>query len=644
MAAPNLKVLIVEDSVEDTELLLHALSRAGYLPTHARVQTAEEMRHQLQKESWDLVISDYVLPSFSGLEALKLLQESEFEIPFIVLSGKIGEEVAVEALKAGANDYLLKDRLTRLAPAIDRALQEAAQKRKRQQTERALRESEERYRRLVESCPDAMFICADAKVIYVNPAAVTLFGGKTPLDLVGKELFDFVEPNYRDLVQEYYRLTLGGLDGPLLEARILRLDGNTVLVEAIGRKIQYHGEEAVQVLCRDISARKQLEAQLLNTQKMEAIARLAGGVANDFNNLLTVITGYTGLIRSGLGPDHPLQKDLQQIAQSTERAITLTNQLLALSRKEVASPQPLDLNDVIQQSMPLIRRIMGDGISCAANLTGDLNMVRADRGQMETVIINLAVHARESMAQGGRLIIETENLRIEKVRGAAHQPDLKPGEYVALTINDTGRGLTEEFREHLFEPFFASGEVGRNTGLGLATVYAIVRQHGGNIWCASELGKGSTFRIYLPRYAYVSKPSPPPRITFPTSGRELIMVVEDEDILRDFAQLVLRKNGYNVLTAKNGEDALKVLDESDRSVDLIFSDVVMPRMGGAELFRRVMQERPKVPVLFTSGYPRTILLEAGLQDEGFDFLQKPYTTKSLVEKIREVLSTRGVGR
>jgi two-component system cell cycle sensor histidine kinase/response regulator CckA len=638
--ALQLKVLIVEDSADDAELLLHALSKAGYSPIHSRVVNAEQMRRELQKQPWDLVVSDYVLPSFSGLDALKLLQETGLEIPFIIVSGKIGEEVAVEALKAGANDYLLKDRLTRLGPAIDRALKEAAQKRKRRQAEAALRESEERYRRLVESCPEPMFISADGKFVYLNPAAVNLFGARSPVELVGKAVLELVEATYRDLVEEYFRLSLAGLDGPLLEQRILRLDGTPVLVEAIARHIHYHGEDAVQILCRDVSARKQLETQLLNTQKMEAIGRLAGGVANDFNNLLTVITGYTGLIRSGLGPDHPLQRDLQHISQSTERAITLTNQLLALSRKEVASPQALDLNNVIEQTMPLIRRLMGEKIDCVANLGGDLHLVRADRGQMETVVINLIVHARDSMPEGGKLVIETDNYQVKK-RDGSPQMELKPGEYVVLSIDDTGRGLSDEYREHLFEPFFTSGEVGRNTGLGLATVYAIIKQHRGHIWCASELGKGSSFRIYLPRFAPSPKPTPLPK-TGPVNGAagQIIMVVEDEDILRDFAQLVLRRNGYNVLPARNGEEALKLLDETPNPVDLVFTDVVMPRMSGADLFRRVNQAYPSIPVLFTSGYPRTILLEAGIQDNTFEFLQKPYTTQGLIEKIRELLGNK----
>jgi nitrogen-specific signal transduction histidine kinase/CheY-like chemotaxis protein len=411
-------------------------------------------------------------------------------------------------------------------------------------------------------------------------------------------------------------------------------------VEAIARRIQHHGEPAVQILCRDISSRKHLEQQLLNAQKMEAIARLAGGVANDFNNLLTVITGYSGLIRSGLEPDHPLQKDLQQVTQSTERAIGLTNQLLAISRKDVAAPEALNVNAVIEQLMPLIRRLMGESIEPKFDPENPLYHVRADRGQLETLIINLAVHARDSMLHGGTLTVRTENLRLE--RPYHNHVHLRPGEYVLLTISDTGLGLTEEYQEHLFEPFFGTSHPGKNTGLGLATVYAVVRQHGGQISCASEVGKGSTFRIYFPSCKAPVRHVPPITRLPESNGKPaVILLAEDEEVLREFANLILRKNGFHVLTARDGLEALKVAEQFNGPLDVLFTDVVMPRMGGAELFKRFTEKHPKTPVIFTSGYPRTILVESGLEDrDDYEFLQKPYTTQTLLEKIRNVVAAQ----
>jgi two-component system cell cycle sensor histidine kinase/response regulator CckA len=632
-----LKVLIVEDSKDDAELLLHALRHAGYDPAAVQVQSAQAMRTQLSKRSWDLVISDYVLPGFGGMAALKVLQETDEDTPFIIVSGKIGEDVAIEALKAGANDYLLKDRLSRIGPAVDRALKEVAQRKKRKQAEQNLRESEERYRRLVESCPEGMFILTGETIVFANPAAVSLLGVKTPIELVGKRLLDFVDQNYRDLVEEHLRQALDGLDGPLLEQKMVRLDGSPALVEALARRIHYHGEPAIQVLCRDVSTRKHLEQQLLSAQKMEAIARLAGGVANDFNNLLTVITGYSGLIRSGLAQDHPLQKDVHQVIQSTERAIGLTNQLLAISRKDVLAPEPINLNAVLEQTAPLLRRLMGDNIETSLELAADLPRIRADRGQLETVIINLCAHSRESMLHGGKLTIRTEALHLKKAQH--NQLHLGAGDYIVLSITDTGLGLSEEHQKHLFEPFFGSVQPGKNSGLGLATVYAIVKQHGGQIACASEVGKGSTFKIYLPAYKSASTEGShqAPQFGAAVSGA-VILLAEDEEVLREFANLILRKHGYHVLTARDGLEALNVLEQYKRPVDLLFTDVVMPRLGGAELFKRFVELSPDVPVIFTSGYPRSILPESGLDDPSLEFLQKPYTTATLLEKIRVVLT------
>ena len=491
-----------------------------------------------------------------------------------------------------------------------------------------------------------MFITSENAIVFANPAAVSLLGVRTPIDLVGRSLLEFIDPNFRDLVEEHLRQALEGLDGPLLEEKMVRSDGTAVLVEAIARRINYHGEPAVQVLCRDISSRKHFELQLLNSQKMEAIARLAGGVANDFNNLLTVITGYSGLIRSGLPPEHPLQKDVQQVIQSTERAIGLTGQLLAISRKDVAAPETLNLNTVIEQMLPLVRRLMGESIETTAAASDDPCHIRADRGQLETLIINLAVHARDSMLHGGSLTLATENLKL--ARPLHNQVHLRAGEYVLLTITDTGLGLTEEYQEHLFEPFFGTTQPGKNTGLGLATVYAIVKQHGGQISCLSEVGKGSVFKIYFPASRLPAREAVPPARSGGIVGKTpVILLAEDEEVLREFANLILRKHGFHVLTARDGIEALKVAEQHEGQLDLLFTDVVMPRMGGTELFKRFTEKHPNTPVIFTSGYPRTILFESGLEErEEYEFLQKPYTTQLLVEKIRDVITAqrRGNGK
>jgi len=630
MSAP-LKVLVIEDSEADAELLLHALARNGYKPTARRVDNSTDLEAAITQDHWDLIIADYVLPQFSGLEALKVVQRKGLDIPFLIVSGKIGEEVAVEALKAGAHDYLLKDRLTRLGPAIDRELREAAARRQRRQADLALRESEERYRRLVESSPEATFICAAGHFVYVNPACVSLFGAKTPIDLIGKPYLDLVDPNYRDLVTEHMRLTLQGADGPLMEQRILKLDGSNVLVEVIARSISYHREKAVQIICRDISVRKSVEEQVQHGERMDAIARLAGGVANDFNNLLAVITGYAGLIKSALPADDKLQTDVEQITRSADRAFSLTQELLALSRKQAMRLAPTNLNAMLTKNQGLLSRVLGEKIEVHMNLAPDLALMQGDEAQIENMLMNLAVRARDTMTAGGRLIFQTRNLLQEdKMRLPLNE--LRAGDYLCLVVADNGPGIPKEAQGHVFEPFYSSGAVRSGAGLALATVYATVKQHGGHISYSSQEGSGSTFRIYFPRI-----PAP----TFPRTEASAgtILLVEDEDPLREFGRVVLRRAGYHVIEACDGPEALARVEHDKPAVNLIFTDVIMPAMSGPELVRRLWKTYPGIPVLYTSGYTRSVVIENGLQAASeFEFLQKPYTSQELLHRLQQILA------
>jgi PAS domain S-box-containing protein len=625
-----LKVLLVEDSENDAELLLHALKKAGYNPTARRVDNAADMDEALAHGSWDMVISDYVLPQFSGLEALKHIQRRNLDIPFIIVSGKIGEEVAIEALKAGADDYLLKDRLTRLGPAIERELREAQLRRQRRQADQALRESEERYRRLVESSPEATCICASGHLVYVNPAFVTLFGAQTPLDLIGKLYIDLIDPNYRDLVAEHLRQSLAGADGPLLENRVRKFDGSPVLVESIARAISYHREHAVQIICRDISARKFMEEQIHHGERMDAIGRLAGGVANDFNNLLAVITGYAGLIRAGLPPGDKLLEDVEQITRSADRAYALTQEMLALSRKQAIRPAPLNLNTLLTKNQNLITRVLGEGIELHTSLSPDLSLIHADHAQMESLLMNLAVRARDTMPNGGRLVIQTRNITNEDKRRLPIT-ELRAGDYICMIVADNGAGIPEEAQSHVFEPFYAGSNPRAGSGLALATVYATVKQHGGHISYQSQQGAGSTFRIYFPRI-----PAPNSAKAVGQSGT--ILLVEDEEPLREFGRVVLKRAGYNVLEAADGAEAMALCELNKPAINLIFTDVIMPTMSGPEMTRRLAKTYPGVPVLYTSGYTRSVVTENGAQPGDFEFLQKPYTSQELLHRLNQILT------
>lgn len=624
----SLKVLIVEDSEADAELLLHALRKAGFNPTARRVERPVEMQAALRQDYWDVIISDYVLPQFSGLEALKILQATGQDVPFIILSGKIGEEVAVDALKAGAHDYLLKDRMTRIGAAVERELREAAARRQRRQAEAALRESEDRYRRLVESSPEATFICAAGHFVYVNPSAVKLFGAQSPIDLIGKQYLDFIDLNFRDLVTEHLRQTLAGVEGPLLEHRIRKADGSSLLVESVARSITYHREQAVQIICRDITSRKMLEEQMHQGQKMDAVARLAGGVANDFNNLLAVIVGYAGLIRSALPTDDKLQNDVDQITRSADRAFALTQELATLSRKQTIRPAPLNLNSVIAKNEALMIGLLGDKIELQTSLTSDLALINADPGQIEHMLINLAVRARDAMPQGGQLLFQTGNVTADDKRRLPLN-EVRAGEFICLTVSDSGPSVPPEAQAHVFEPFFSGTSAQPGRGLALATVYATVRQHGGHIAYSSVEGSGSTFKIYLPRAAA-------PVAASKSAGS--ILLVEDEESLREFGRVVLRRAGYEVIEAADGTEAMSIVEQARPSLSLIFTDVIMPSMSGPEMARRLKPIYPATPVLYTSGYTRSVVIENGSQSPEFEFIQKPYTSQELLQRLQTMLA------
>jgi two-component system, cell cycle sensor histidine kinase and response regulator CckA len=626
----GLKVLVVEDSEADAELLLHELSKAGYKPTARRVDSAAAMESALRQDDWDLIISDYVLPQFSGLEALKILQKRNLDIPFLVVSGKIGEEVAVEALKAGADDYLLKDRLARLPSAIERELQEADQRRKQREADEALRESEERYRRLVESSPEATCICAAGHFVYVNPACVKLFGAKSPIDLIGKPFVDQVDPNYRDLVGEYLRQAAAGSDGPLLEHRVQRFDNSTVIVEMVARSISYHREQAVQIICRDITARKFMDEQLSHGERMDAISRMAGGVANDFNNLLAVISGYAGLIRSSLKPDDKLVEDIDQISRSADRAFALTQELMALSRKQALRLTPMNFNTLLTKNEGLIQRVLGEKIELHINLSPDLGLIHGDTAQMENMLMNLSVRARDSMPNGGRLVFQTRNLTQEDKKGLPLN-ELRAGDFICLLVADNGAGIPEEAQAHVFEPFYHDNTARAGHGLALATVYATVKQHGGHISYNSQEGSGSTFRIYLPRMA-VARP------VKNNSASGTVLLVEDEEPLREFGRVVLKRAGYEVIDASDGAQAIELCEKQKPTINVIFTDVIMPTMSGPEMARRLWKQYPGVPVLYTSGYSRNVVTENGADSSEFEFLQKPYTSQELLVRLEQIIS------
>ena len=515
-----LRALIADDSENDVLLLLRVLRKAGYEPVYERVWTAPAMKAALQRQAWDIVISDYEMPNFGGFEALQLLKESGHDLPFILVSAVISEETAVAAMKAGAHDYIMKRNLARLAPAIERELREAQTRVARKAAETALRQSEE---------------------------------------------------------------------------------------------------------------------QLRQVQKIEAVGRLAAGVAHDFNNILTAIMGHSELLLRQLDAGDPRRKNAEQIEKVAHLAAGLTRQLLIFSRKQVIEPRVLDLNAVILDIKKMLRRLIGENIEFCTLLDPAAGHIKADPGQIEQVIMNLAVNARDAMPTGGKLTVTTANTTLDKNR-LKNFPDMGAGDYVMLAIADTGTGMSEEVKAHLFEPFFTTKPPGTGTGLGLATCFGIVKQNTGHINVHSELGSGTTFKIYFPQ---VQSAIEPLRVrnqpTGVAGGNETVLLVEDEPVVRELAVATLREKGYTVVEAGNGEEGLRLAQQHDGKIDLVLTDVVMPVMGGKEMADALRTSHPDTKVLFTSGYTEDALGHHGVLRPGILFLPKPYLTATLARKVREVL-------
>ncbi len=402
-------------------------------------------------------------------------------------------------------------------------------------------------------------------------------------------------------------------------------------------------ESAQQRLVHDLEARtkmedarRALEDQLEQSRKMEAVGRLAGGVAHDFNNLLTAILGYSNLVLEELEPGHPARADVEQMRRAGESAASLTQQLLAFSRKQILQPQVLDLNDVVSRAESLLQRLIGEHIRLVTALDPSLDRVNADPGQLEQVIVNLAINARDAMPEGGKLTIETANVELDEAYVLQHGGS-SPGSHVMLAVSDTGVGMDAETRARIFEPFFTTKRRGEGTGLGLSTVYGIVTQSGGSIWVYSEPTRGTTFKVYFPQAPQAEPQTVAAPRTDGLQGTETILLAEDQPEVRSVARAVLERYGYRVLEAKHGDEALRILRAHHEPIHLLLSDVVMPSMSGPELARLVQLEQSGIRVLYASGYTDDAIVRHGVLDPGVAFLQKPFTPTALLRKIRELL-------
>ena len=499
--------------------------------------------------------------------------------------------------------------------------------------------SESNFRSLVTNAPYGICRCdARGHLVDANPALVSSLGYDSAADLIGRNLSTLYADGQQWFLLADQLRTQQSFEG--LTAEWTRKDGSITAVRLSGRAIQDERKNVTfEIFTEDVTERRALEQQLRQAQKMEAIGRLAGGIAHDFNNLLMVISGYSEFLLDRLGPDQALRGPAKEISSAAERATSLTRQLLAFSRKQMLTPKVIDLNAVVTENLKMLTRLIGEDIDLVMIPGGELGPVKADPGQIEQVILNLAVNARDAMPQGGRLTIETANVMLDEGYARLHAP-VQPGDYTMLVITDTGIGMDAETQSHIFEPFFTTKGT-KGTGLGLSTVYGIVKQSGGYIWVYSEAGKGTSFKIYLPHVtaeevAAVEKPAAPPPVPLETA-RETILVVEDEMNLRRLTRQFLDNQGYTVLEAADGAEAVQICVAHQGIIHLLLTDVIMPGMNGRELAHRVSEIRPNMKVLYMSGYTENAIGHNGTLDAGITLLQKPFTLHALKSKVREVL-------
>jgi PAS domain S-box-containing protein len=643
-AKKPLRVLLVGDFQKQMSLLQEALDHPDYDLTVQGVNTLEEMMASLDRSSWDIVLAKDELPGFRAKAVLELLRKTKLDTPVILISNVWRKDAALAAVRAGFSQFVTTQGLEALLPAVEREVQAAAIRQEQNQSQR-------RYETLVNSV-DGIVWEADPETMqftFVSRQVERLLGYPVTEWLALPDFWkDHVHPEDRARVLTLSLKAVEEQHTQDFECRMLAADGRWIwLRDIVSASRNGDGESTpkLQGVMLDITRQKQAEEalhqseeQFRQSQKMEAIGRMAGGIAHDFNNLLTAITGYSELLLQGPELEDRVRGNLEEIRKAAARAAGLTHQLLAFSRRQVLRPVVLDLNMLVANVHKMLRRVIGEDIELVTVLGTGLGRVKADPGQLEQVLMNLVVNARDAMPNGGTLTLETGNKELDQEYAKTHMPTC-PGSYVMLAITDTGVGMDSKTLARIFEPFFTTKEQGKGTGLGLSTVYGIVKQSDGFIWAYSEPGRGTSFKVYLPRVegeVIAAVETIEESVELP-HGTETVLLVEDEESVRNLVRTILQEFGYTVLEASHGAEALRVAIRHEGPIHVMVTDIVMPLMSGRQLTDKLVRLRPEMKVIYMSGYTDHSIVHSEILRPGAMFLQKPFTSIALTRKLREVL-------
>jgi PAS domain S-box-containing protein len=636
---PHLRVLVVEDSEDDMLLILRELQRGGYSLEYVRVETPGEMQAALDRQSWDVVIADYTLPEFSAPAALKLLQQQQ-DLPFIIVSGTISEEIAVAALKLGAHDFITKGNLARLVPAVERELREAQERQKRHQAERALRESEERFRQLAENVIESVFWITDLeanRVLYVSPAYEQIWGRSCEsLYASSQNWLETMHPEDQQRIQASYleRASAGRYDE---EYRILRPDGTVRWIRDRGFPISDASGKVYRVvgIATDITEKKHLETQFYRAQRLESLGTLASGIAHDLNNVLTPILTLSQLLRiQGTKLDQRSQEMLQILEDSAKRGATMIKQILTFTRGTDGERTPVQVVFVVQEVIDVICQTFPKSIEIRQHLCDRSQaVISADSTYLHQVLMNLCVNARDAMPDGGVLSLSVEPCFVDRAFIELNL-DAQVGNYIVITIADTGTGISLDVRDRIFDPFFTTKPLGQGTGLGLATVLGIVKNYGGFLQVFSEVGQGTQVRVYLPAIEAVSSRTQFPEDPFQGHG-ELILIVDDDLAVQRATQSLLEKYDYTVLSTDSGVAAIELFAQHQHEIRSVILDIMMPDMDGIALIQHLKQMNPKVKILAMSGLSSN--RESALTAGASAFLPKPYTLDHLLQNLQSLM-------